>query len=412
MQSHIAIVDTDDLQAFPTPQSALELTPKALGRCYRHTPSDSETVSSVDSDTSSEPSSAVSTPYASTSALIPDLEVNAPLPKDLFDVVEEPARPPRTDPRLYSAIHEKALAAREAHQKQLMEMLKKLKDEVASELNPYAATFIPTDAPSTPVSSEPLVAATTSRRNSVQATDAEAKALFPDLVQGVTLPAGSNASTVLARRLVNGHQWTESLMRDLVNHICFLAFSMDAPCAASFSAILRDQFYQLQGSDASQSFSLLLSQCAIAAFRGFWDMTYPSAIRPENPWSATVLPRAFPFSSFIGDLYAQDILSTDNALECVRLLSCFSAIEHVKALHLLVSHAGHSLWFAHPIEHHRRLPARIGNQVIDGFVRDINEKARMMEDHVIGFTRQPRNGELQRLTDAVVDLLLGWKLAA
>ncbi|KAL0960586.1 hypothetical protein HGRIS_005620 [Hohenbuehelia grisea] len=176
----------------------------------------------------------------------------------------------------------------------------------------------------------------------------------PLLVEGAIEYQNDVYAGIVAESIVKCTSWTDAIMPELVHHFIFMAVGTNAPHLAVFADRLQVQFIAHLGREDGYMFSRHLRRTIMQAFREFWDSKQPMAIKQANARSQELILYGHRLAVFTGQLLSQKILSSVEAMECVKLLcNEMIALEHVEALHALIFNAGPALWTLHPNDNPR-----------------------------------------------------------
>ena len=296
---------------------------------------------------------------------------------------------------------------------------------LSDELNPLAAPFVPTSNVPQQISSA-IPPPQQSRRRVPAPTPPQIQPPWLSAFGDGSCVTDAPDSDALAFSLVSSCTWTMEAMGELAQHFCWKgseAASADNAAVAPFSLAVYRKFWDVHGEDIAKSFLWHLRECVVGTFLVCWDAVstpsvsvsnacptddflnqdQPQSISYKSAPSFSYVASALSLTTFIGKLFAQDLVTAHHAVTCLYLLlNNLVSIEHVQAIHSLLLHATFKLW------HDVNVEGRANGSTSD-FVPCFVHHAKLLKDNMSVLGKSLKPGELDIRITEIVDMVNEWQ---
>jgi len=143
-----------------------------------------------------------------------------------------------------------------------------------------------------------------------------------------------------------------------------------------------------------------IRECVVGHFKACWKSEQPESITYANPPSTSYLSSALSLTTFVGDLYAQGLLPRSAIHHCISVLvSELSAIEHIRAIQLLLLHANARLW-----------RGKDANKAIKDFVASFTQRASCLGDDASIMGSLYKKSEIRAWVNEITDMINRWQV--
>ncbi|KAJ6581391.1 hypothetical protein B0H19DRAFT_1114989 [Mycena capillaripes] len=272
------------------------------------------------------------------------------------------------------------------------------------ELNPLAAPFVPTFR----TQSLARVAVPRVTKPPVQ----------PQLVRPVWFDAFSRGActsatpdhSTYAISIVTSRTWPIEAMAELAQHFSWRGgekVTEESAGIAPFAFMVYRQFFDIHGEETAQSFIWHLRECVVGAF-SCWDPDSSNAITYYNAPSFNYVASAIAHATFIGQLFAVDLVPGPHIATCiVTLLKGLNSYEHLEALRSIVSQAGPAFWHGPGTARGSGTPGA-GNIAIHKFVATFLEAVAPLGGNMSVLGRSLKPNDMRDIIREIETMVTGW----
>ncbi|KDQ62072.1 hypothetical protein JAAARDRAFT_65895 [Jaapia argillacea MUCL 33604] len=201
-----------------------------------------------------------------------------------------------------------------------------------------------------------------------------------------------------ATLLIDGRLWNPETLGYLAQQFCCKgveAKTQEPSPVAQFAKVVFVRLKNSCGEWCGTIFLDDLTETVLGTFSHWWSSDSPLGIAFERPVELSHVRSAVCLAAFIGDLHNLRVVTSQQAHQCLRLLLTeLTTLEHIHAIHELITHATDKLW-----------KSKDGKAALSPFIHEFGLRAGTVGDNIsvagLQFGRNEIHLLVVELTDKV-----------